>query len=81
MKTIGQGMKRPIRKLPEPRLYADDFNRVSKQERILRAYQADSIDGFILKPNQWAPSPRQWMPLLFAQEHKLSPLHRAVPAG
>lgn len=51
-------------------IIADDFT-VSNPERIRRAYELDSIDGFILKPNQVGTISEALESHRFASEHGL----------
>ena len=44
-------MRLQVREITRTLIIADDFT-VSNKERIARAYENQSIDGFILKPNQ-----------------------------
>ena len=51
-------------------IIADDFT-VSNPERIRKAYELDSIDGFILKPNQVGTISEALESHRFASEHGL----------
>ena len=51
-------------------IISDDFT-VSNKDRIVRAVEADSIDGFILKPNQVGTISEALDAHYYAQEHDL----------
>lgn len=64
------GYEKAHKEITRTLMIADDFT-VSNKDRILRAYHADSIDGFILKPNQVGTISEAMDAHCFAEEHKL----------
>lgn len=63
-------------RIPRTLIVADDFT-VTNKARILRACQSNSIDGFILKPNQVGTITEALEAHAFAKEHGLF----SIPSG
>lgn len=70
------GFARAHRHLHRTNIIGDDFI-VTNVERLKRAYEANSIDGFILKPNQVGTITKALCAYRFAAEHGLL----AIPSG
>ncbi len=64
------GFEKAHREITRTLIIADDFT-VSNPERIRKAYELDSIDGFILKPNQVGTISEALESHRFASEHSL----------
>jgi len=65
-----EGYKLAHREITRTFLIADDFT-VSNKARIVKAYENNSIDGFILKPNQVGTITEAMEAHRYAQEHNL----------
>lgn len=65
-----EGYRLAHREITRTFIIADDLT-VSNQARIQRAYETDSIDGFILKPNQVGTITEAMEAHRYAQEHGL----------
>ena len=65
-----EGYEKAHKEITRTLIIADDFT-VSNKDRIVRAYNAGSIDGFILKPNQVGTISEALDAHYFAEEHKL----------
>ena len=65
-----EGYKLAHREISRAFIIADDFT-VSNKERIMKAYENDSIDGFILKPNQVGTITEAMEAHRFAEAHNL----------
>ncbi len=70
------GYKKAKEQITRTILLGDDFI-VTNKERLIRAYENNSIDGFILKPNQVGTITEALDTYYFAREHGLL----AVPSG
>ena len=64
------GFEKAHKEITRTFIIADDFT-VSNPERIRKAYELDSIDGFILKPNQVGTISEALESHRFASEHGL----------
>ncbi|MPN54132.1 Enolase [bioreactor metagenome] len=64
------GYEKAHREITRTLIIADDFT-VSNKERIVRAFKSNSIDGFILKPNQVGTISEALDAHYFAQENNL----------
>ena len=64
------GFEKAHKEIKRTFIIADDFT-VSNPERIRKAYERDSIDGFILKPNQVGTISEAMESHRFASEHGL----------
>jgi glycerate 2-kinase len=65
-----EGYEKAHREISRTLIIADDFT-VSNKSRIVRAYNTNSIDGFILKPNQVGTISEALDAHYFAEAHKL----------
>lgn len=71
-----EGYEAAHRTIHKTLIIADDFT-VTNKERLERAVAADSIDGFILKPNQVGTISEAMDAYRFGMEHQLF----AIPSG